>query len=284
MLEYSKIFIKGRTMNRFLILFFILSNLLFANSLEQIKKDGVLRVGVYKTQPPFSMLKDGNFDGFEVDFANAIAKDLFGNKDHKIEFIGLNVVDRIPFLQNNKVDMVIATFTITDERAKIIDFTMPYFAVNWGVLTRKKDKITNFSDLKNDGRAVIVENGATSVSYFIKNGFEIVTCDGATNCYKMLKENENTVGFANDNLIVLAYPVADKEVEVNVKNLGKSDFLGIGVQKGNKELLDFLNTELVKLSKDGFFKNSFDNFIDPFYKGSADKKYFLLEDIYTFFY
>nr|WP_314441922.1 hypothetical protein [uncultured Campylobacter sp.] len=52
------------------------------------------------------------------------------------------------------------------------------------------------------------------------------------------------------------------------------------MQKGNKELLDFINAELVKLSKEGFFKKAYQNTFEPFYRGTADKKYFLLDGIY----
>lgn len=75
----------------------------------------------------------------------------------------------------------------------------------------------------------------------------------------------------------------DRTVEVNISNLGSSDFLGIAVQKGNKELLDVLNKELISLSKEGFFRNTFRDMIDPFYKGTAEEKYFLLDDIYSIF-
>lgn len=75
----------------------------------------------------------------------------------------------------------------------------------------------------------------------------------------------------------------NRSVEVSIKNLGTTDFLAIGVQKGNKTLLDFINDELIKLSKEGFFKKSFNETIQPFYKGHAEKKYFLLEDIYSVF-
>lgn len=98
----------------------------------------------------------------------------------------------------------------------------------------------------------------------------------------MLK-NKKGDAYADDNLVVLAYPVLDRTVEANIKNLGASDFLAIAVQKGNKELLDAINKELINLSKEGFFLNSFRDTIDPFYKGTADKKYFLLDDIYSIF-
>lgn len=253
---------------------------LFSNSLSEIKDKGVLRVGVFTEQPPFGQLVDGTFTGFEVDFANAIAKHLFKDKGGKVQFVATQADQRLKFVEKNKVDILLATFTITDERLKRIDFSLPYFSVNIGVLTKKSDGIKKQSDLK--GKKVLVEKGTTAQSYFNSRGYDTVPCPNSNECYKMLRDGAGDA-YANDNLIVLAYPVVDRSMEVNIKNLGTSDFLGVGVSKGNKELLDFVNDTLVNLSKEGFFRQTFKETIDPFYKGTADQKYFLLEDIYKIF-
>lgn len=267
-------------MKKILLSSILLISSLFANTLSEIKDKGVLRVGVWEGQPPFSQLIDGSFSGFEIDFANEIGKNIFDDKNGKIEFVGLKVVDRENFLMKNKVDLVIATFTITDERLRKVDFSLPYFSTNQGILTKKSDNIQKVGDLH--GKKVIVEDGALGQTLFESKGFETITCHNSNQCYKMLKDGAGDA-YANDNVIVLAYPVIDRDVEVSIKNLGASDFFGIGVAKGNKELLDFVNNTLIKLSKEGFFRNSFKSTIDPFYKGTADQKYFLLEDIYKIF-
>lgn len=270
-------------MKKFLIFLVLAFSLLNANSLDEIRSSKTLRVGVYDAQPPFSQLKSsGEFEGFEIGFAKEIAKGIFGESGGNVEFKAVSANDRIKLLQNNSVDLVIATLTITDERAKLVDFSNPYFAVNIGVLTRKDDEIKEFSQLKN--KIIITQKGGTAEDYFKNLGFNVMTCDnGAAGCYKLLKQTPNAIGFADDVTVALAYAVIDKSVEVNVKNLGASDFLGIGVQKGNKELLNIINDELIQLSKEGYFKKLFDNQINTFYHGLADKKYFLLDDIYKFF-
>ena len=253
---------------------------LFADSLESIRQNGVIRIGVYDGQPPFGELNDGKFEGFEITMAKTIANDLFAPKQGRIEFVPMNVEDRIPALINNRVDMVIATITITEARSKQIDFSIPYFSVNLGVLTRKDDRIKSLSELRN--KKILLESGGTGEAFFRKEGFSnFEFCKIARECYRMLKDGK-VDAYATDNLIVLAYPVADNTVEVVMKNLGSPDFMGIGVQKGNQELLDFVNAELIKLSKEGFFKNAYEETFDPFYRGTADKKYFLLEGIYSF--
>ncbi|PSM51975.1 amino acid ABC transporter, periplasmic cysteine-binding protein [Campylobacter blaseri] len=263
----------------FLLLFVI--SFCFSNSLSEIREKGVVRIGVFDGQPPFSSFKNGSYEGFEIDFANELAKRIFGNKGGKVEFHTTYAKNRIEDLETNKVDIILATLTINDERAKRVDFSMPYFSVNIGILTKKADNIKKSSDLA--GKKILVENGTTAQAFYQKRGFDTETCPSSNECYKQLKDRNDVYGYANDNLIVLAYPVIDRGMEVNIKNLGTSDFLGLAVQKGNKELLEFLNQTLINLSKEHFFSNAFKNTIDPFYKGTAEEKYFLLDDIYRIF-
>ncbi|PSM53094.1 amino acid ABC transporter, periplasmic cysteine-binding protein [Campylobacter blaseri] len=266
-----------------LTLCFLLS-FVFSATLSEIQTSGVLKVGVRDGKPPFTNISDGKYEGFEIELANAIAKAIFNEKRSgggDVKFVTLQTSNRIEALEKGDVDIVITTLTITDERAKRIDFSMPYFSVNLGVLTRKNDNIQRLSDF-NTGKKLLVEDGSVGQKYFTQKGFNTVLCRSSNECYKMLKNNEGD-GFATDNLIVLSYPILDRSVEVNIKNVGDTDFLGIGVQKGNKELLDIINQTLIDLSKHQFFKDAFDNEINPFYKGTAEKKYFLLDDIYRIF-
>ena len=120
---------------------------LFANSLEQIRQSGVVRIGVRDAHPPLCESNNVKFEGFEIDLANAIAKEIFGKKEGKIEFIPLSVNDSIPFLEANKLDLVIGLFSITNERKRKIDFSLPYLSVNLGILTRKADAFTDIAQL-----------------------------------------------------------------------------------------------------------------------------------------
>ena len=254
----------------------------FSASLEEVRQSGVVRIAFYDSNPPFSQQTlDGSLEGFEIKMAQKIAEDLFEGKEYRIDFIPIKSSDRIPWLQEDKVDFVLANFTATDERRKFIDFTMPYFSINFGVLTRKGDKIMTQADLA--GKKILVEKDSTGAAYFEKKGYDLEYCEKILDCYNMLKEGKGDA-FGHDNVVVMSYPVIDHTVEVNIKNLCTTDFLAIGVRKDNPEMLSFLNQEMIRLAKEGYFKKLFDEDIVPFYKESAEKKYFLLEDLYrTFF-
>lgn len=230
--------------------------------------------------PPLSVSEDGRYSGFEISLIEELVKEIFGDKGGKIEYVVTLGNDRITAVQDNKVDLDIAAITVTKEREKLVDFSNPYFSVNIGVLTRSDDNIKTISDLQD--KEILAEPGTTAFDYFNKEGFKVISCASSSECFRALKSGHGS-GYADDNMVVLGYSVVDRKVEVNIKNLGTSDFLAIAVQKGNDDLLNALNDGLVKLSKNGFFKKIFNDSIDPFYKGKAEKKYFLLDDLYKMF-
>ncbi|PSM51974.1 amino acid ABC transporter, periplasmic cysteine-binding protein [Campylobacter blaseri] len=262
----------------FSLMFF--SSILFSNTLEQIESSGVIRIGVNFDYPPFSSERDGEFSGFEIEFAKQIGNKLFGSKGGIVKFITEDTDERIPNLQKNNVDIVIDSLTVTDDREKLIDFSMPYFSTNVGLLTRKSDKIKKESDLF--GKTVLVIPNTPAGDFFKNKGYNLIKCGGPSECYRLFSSGTGDA-FADDNIAVLAFPILDRTMEVGIKNLGDTNYLAIGVQKGNKELLKKINDIMIDLSREGFFKKSFNNTINPFYKGTAEEKYFLLEDIYRIF-
>ena len=243
----------------------------FANSLSEIKQSKLIRVGVYESEPPFSKLGEKGFEGFEVELANALAGKIFGSAGGRIELIPVTNEMRFPMLQNNQADMMIAAVSVTEDRKGNADFSMPYFTVNLGILTKKSSNIRKMS------KKIGVIRKTTGEAYMKKDdGYNLTYCNDSVDCYKRLKNGEID-GYCNNNLFVMVYPIVDSNVEVNIKNLGDNVFLG------NAELLDTINKGLIALSKEGFFKKAYENTFESFYKGTVDKKYFLLDDLYNFF-
>ena len=267
-------------MKKIIFALLIASCSLFANSLAQIKEKGLIRIGIDGSLPPLSVSEDGKYSGFEISLIEELSKEIFGDKGGKIEYVVTLGNDRITAVQDNKVDLDIAAITVTKEREKLVDFSNPYFSVNIGVLTRSDDNIRKVSDL--NGKTILAQPGTTVFDYFTKQGYNVVPCASANECFNDLKSGKGD-GYGDDNLLVFAYAVVDRKVEVNIKNLGSTDFLAIAVQKGNTELLNAVNAGLIELSKKGFFTKIFDESIEPFYKGTIDKKYFLLDDLYSLF-
>ena len=121
-----------------------------SNGLDQIKRNGVLTVGVKDDVPGFGYLNPNTrqYEGLEIDIAKAIAKKIFGNES-KIKFVPVNAKNRGAFLNQDRVDIVVATFTVTDERKHNFDFSDIYYTDSVGIMVKKNSGITSFKNLEN---------------------------------------------------------------------------------------------------------------------------------------
>lgn len=127
-----------------------------ADTLDDIKKAGKVRIAIDLAIPPFGMADDKmQPTGSDVDLARLLAKDL----GVELEIVTTTGPTRIPFLQTNKADLVVSTLSITPERAKVVDFSVPYADHPSVVAGMKSDAIKQMSDL--DGKKVAVVRGTT---------------------------------------------------------------------------------------------------------------------------
>ena len=113
----------------------VLSGLAHADRLDDIKKSGVLRVASFDSNPPFGFVdaKSKQIEGLDVDYAKAIADKL----GVKLQLQPTNPANRVPLVVANKVDLVLANFTITPERAEQVNFSIPYFASGQQFIVKK---------------------------------------------------------------------------------------------------------------------------------------------------
>ncbi|RDU71589.1 adhesin [Helicobacter aurati] len=132
-----------------------------SNQLEAIKAKGVLVVGVKKDTPNFALLnhKTKQIEGFEVDIAKLLAKEVLGD-ENKIKLEPVTAKTRGPLLDNGTLDVVIATFTITEERKKTYNFSDSYYKDPIGFLVLKENNFTDFESL--DGKVIGVAQAATT--------------------------------------------------------------------------------------------------------------------------
>ena len=122
------------------------------SSVEQIKKNGKIKVGVFSDKPPFGYVdKNGKNQGYDVVLAHRLAKDLLGD-ENKVEFVLVEAASRVEFLQSNKVDVILANFTVTDERKEVVDYALPYMKVSLGVVSPNGKVITDVKQLKEADR------------------------------------------------------------------------------------------------------------------------------------
>jgi polar amino acid transport system substrate-binding protein len=141
-----------------------------ADALDDIAKAGVVKIGIFEDFPPFSSAgPDLKSQGYDIDVANRIAKEL----NVKAEFVGITGQNRIPFLTERKVDLLMSV-GFSDERAKVIDFTDAYAPYYIGVMGPKALAVKGPADLK--GKSVAVNRGTledTSVTEVAPQGTDI---------------------------------------------------------------------------------------------------------------
>ena len=170
-------------------------------SLDEIKKSGKLIIGVFSDKAPFGYVdKEGKYQGYDVYFAERLAKDL----GVKPEYVSLEPANRVEYAKTGKVDIVLANFTVTKERAEQVDFALPYMKVALGVVSPEKDNITSVEQLK--GKTLIVAKGTTAETYFTKKHPEVklLKFDQYTETYNALLDKRGDA-FSTDNTEVLAH-------------------------------------------------------------------------------
>ena len=219
-------------------------------TLDEIKSSGTVNIGVFSDKYPFGYVDEkGDYQGYDVYFAQRIGQDL----GVEVNFVSTEAANRIEYLQTGKVDIILANFTVTPERAEEVDFALPYMNVALGVVSPDSRVITDLGQL-GAGDAVIVISGTTAETYMEKNHPELTLqkYDTYANAKNAL-ENGNGAAWANDNTEVIAYALQNPGYTVGIPSLGSQDTIAPAVSKGNTTLLDWINEEIVALADEQFF-------------------------------
>ncbi|EKM1540086.1 cysteine ABC transporter substrate-binding protein [Campylobacter upsaliensis] len=227
------------------------------NSIERIKNAGVVKIGVFGDKPPFGYVDEkGANQGYDIIFAKRIAKELLGD-ENKVEFVLVEAANRVEFLKSNKVDIILANFTQTPERAEQVDFALPYMKVALGVAVPKDSEIKSVEDLKD--KTLILNKGTTADAYFTKNHADIKTLkfDQNTETFAVLMDKRGDA-LAHDNTLLFAWVKERPDYQVVIKELGNQDVIAPAVKKGDKELKEFIDNLIISLAAEQFFHKAYD--------------------------
>ena len=219
-------------------------------SLEEIQASGTVNIGVFSDKSPFGFVdENGEYQGYDVYFANRIGEDL----GVKINFVSTEAANRIEYLQTGKVDIILANFTVTPERAEEVDFALPYMNVALGVVSPEDAVITSLEEIGEDDQVIVI-SGTTAETYLEKNYPNIKLQKFDTYAAaKTAFENRTGVAWANDNTEVIAFAIENPGYTVGIPSLGRADTIAPAVTKGNETLLNWLNAEIEALGEENFF-------------------------------
>lgn len=242
-------------------------------TLDEIKESGKIVIGVFSDKAPFGYVdENGEYQGYDVYFAERIAKDLGVD----VEYVSTDPASRVEYVATGKVDIILANFTVTEERAKQVDFALPYMKVMLGVVSPDSSVITNVEDL--NGKNLIVAKGTTAETYFEKNypDVKLQKYDEYADAYNALLDGRGDA-FSTDNTEVLAWALSNPGFTVGIDALGNADTIAPAVQKGNTTLLDWLNDEIKTLGEENFFHADYDATLAPVYGDAADPDSLVVE-------
>ena len=232
---------------------------------EQIKEAGEIVIGIFSDKAPFGYIDaNGKPAGYDVVYGDRIAADL----GVTAKYVPVDAAARTEVLASNKVDITLANFTVTPERAEKDDFANPYFKVSLGVVSPTSAEITDVSQLA--GKTLIVTKGTTAEAYFEANHPEIKLqkYDQYSDAYQALEDGRGDA-FSTDNTEVIAWAIQHPGFSVGIKSLGDTSYIAAAVKKGNSALLDWLNNQLVDLGEEDFFHKDYELTLAPVYGDAA---------------
>lgn len=219
----------------------------------QLVTDGTLTIGTSAEYEPFEYMEDGEYKGFDLELAQAIADDL--GLELKIENVDFDTI--VPGVASGtKYDMGIAAITATPEREKEVGFTDSYYMDDQAIVTMADNtEITgdNYADALNaEGVKIAVQSGSTAEA-FAKENFpnaELVPFKNATDCFAAVQSSQANALVTNRSVAAQLVATSFSNEQV-IKQISTGEEYAIAVNKDNTALLDALNDSIAKLTEDG---------------------------------
>jgi putative glutamine transport system substrate-binding protein len=220
--------------------------------IQAIRKRGILHVGTQSDVPRFSYRnpETNELEGLEIDIARNIAKAILTD-EHAVSFTMVTTQLRGPLLDNGDIDMVIAAYTITEERKQHYNITRPYYIDNVGFLVRKDSGLTGLADMQ--GKTIGVIKGTTTAQSVtneaFKLGIEVHFLEFSSNPPLMMALLDRQIdGYSIDKSILLGYQ--NEDTMLLPDSFDPQEY-GIATKLANKTLGDYLDTLLLTMEQDG---------------------------------
>ena len=231
-------------------------------TLEEIQESGTIKIGVFSDKHPFGYMdENGEYQGYDIYFGNQLAKDM----GVEVEYVSTEPANRVEYLETGKVDMILANFTVTDERAQKVDFCNPYMNVSLGVVSPKDAVVESLDDLGADD-AIIVIAGTTAETYLAENYPDVAVKKYENYASaKTAFENKEGACWISDNTEVIAFASQSDDFVVGIPELGSTDTIAPAVSKGNTTLLEWVNEEMAKLGSENFFHKDYEETLTDTY-------------------
>ena len=248
----------------FLTMMFLISACgvaLAGDTLTDVKKKGVLVAGVRDSTPGFGYIdeKTQEIVGYDIDFCKAIAKKL----GVKLQLKAVTSATRIPKLIAGDIDIIAATMTKTEERAKQIDFSYAYFTTTQKVLT-KKGTVKKLADLEGKNIGTVKRSNSEQNAKKALSKASIVSFDDYSHALSALQQGKVDAVSADESTLeqLLATAPNNEQYEIPGTIIFEEPY-GLGIRKGDNKFLEFVNATLLEMEKKGDAKKIFDKCFGP---------------------
>ncbi|TDD32729.1 glutamate ABC transporter substrate-binding protein [Actinomadura sp. KC06] len=228
--------------------------------MARIQKRGKLKVGTKLDQALFGLMTDGAVTGFDAEMAKLVARDLGLDPAKDIEYVESVSKNREVFLQSGKVDIIAATYVVTPQRQKVVDFAGPYYTAGTGILVPKTNKdIRSKDDLA--GKKVCYVTGADSLRALRLHApkARITGMDTNSQCADAVANAQFDAGAAGEP-ILLGIVSKNPDLKI-VQPPMTTELYGIGLPKGQGEFKEFIDKTLENAVARGEWKSAYDRTI-----------------------
>src|SRR5687768_1118520 len=241
----------------------------------KIQAAGTIKIGVKYDVPPFGFKnpQTDEIEGFDVDLGKAIA-DKLGVKPNFIEAISDN---RIPFLQDGTVDLVLSTMTINAEREKEIDFSEPYYIARGRILVPQDSEITGVDTLA--GKKVCTALGSTYEATLKEQApdADLRLVDTYSECLELV-QNGAVDAVSTDDVILTGMIIQDDSLKLTEGDPLSTEPYGAGIKEGDKEFKEFVDGVLEEYKSGGGWAESYDKWVGQYTDEQQDPPTMTLEE------
>jgi polar amino acid transport system substrate-binding protein len=233
-----------------------------AERLDEVKARGKIIVGVSDTTPPFSFKRPGENEhaGYDIDLVRAVAKRLGVG----VETVSLSSAERIPMLQQGKLDFVATSMTRTPERLREIDFSLIYFVTPHAVIVKKSSGITSVQQLAGRKAASASTSTAGGNLKEVVPSIDIVYVPDYAVAFAALKDG-SVDAFPTDESVLRAIVQQDSSPDdyLFLPDFTKSRSVGFALKKGEPGFKDAVNRALLDIEASGEAAEIFDAWFGP---------------------
>lgn len=233
-------------------------------TMAALQAKGKLVVGTKFDQPGFGLKNavSGEVEGFDVEIAKLVAAGIFGGTPggagKKIEFVEAVSKNREPFIQEGKVDLVVATYTINDARKMVVDFAGPYFVARQDIMVMSdNDEIKGVEDL--NGKKICSVQGSTSIKNLQAKAPQAdtsITFDTYSKCADAMSDGRVEAVTTDDTILAGLVKASGGTYKLVGAPFSEEPY-GIGLKKGDQALRDFLNDRLEEVYSGGEWAAAF---------------------------